>query len=132
MKIGRRIPKGIASTPKPTIPTLIGMRQQAIRKGIWFRALTSMQRGIVNLTIRCIKEIKSSLLGRTLQNIFAVLSQAIEQGYLYRFFAAGKDLAEHLSNAAYSWGNRDALKWRFDKAYIICLGMSKLSGWSYQ
>lgn len=132
MMISKQLLKGTVPTPNQTISNLMDIRKKALRRGLWFRALTSMQRGIVNLTIRYVAAVKSSMLGRTLQDILKVLSQAIEQGYLHRFFIAGKDLAEHLSDAACSWGNKDAVKWKFDKAYILCLGMNKLSGWSYQ
>lgn len=131
VETSRSLLKSAVSAPRPTVPNLIDIRRRAIRKGVWFGTLTSLQQGVVNLTIRCVIEIKSSLLARTLQSIYIILSNAIAQGYLRRFFAAGKDLAEHLSDAAYSWGNQSALMWRFDKAYIICLGMNRLSGWSY-
>ncbi len=132
MNFGDRMFKGIAVGSKPTINGLIDIRKRAFRRGLWFRTLNTMQRGIFNLTIKYVAEIKSSILCRTLTKIYHSLSQAIQQGYFHRYFKAGIEAAEHLSNVAYAWGNFNAIKWKCEEAFIICLGMNKLSGWRYQ
>lgn len=113
------------------ISNLIDVRKKALRQGLWFQAIDSKQRGIVNLTIRYISSIKSNILGLTLQNIFLTLVKALRQGFLNKFYCSGQKLAESMSEAAYSWGNKYALNWKYDTSYIICLGMNRMSGWSY-
>jgi hypothetical protein len=91
-----------------------------------------MQRGIFNLTIKYVSSIKSSSLYVALQNIFITLVKALEKGFLYRFYSQGKELANIMSKAAHSWGNQEAINWKYDPSYIICLGMNKMHGWSYR
>jgi hypothetical protein len=131
LKIHKKILSGIISKRSLNISNLIDVRKKALRQGLWFQAIDSMQRGIVNLTIRYVSAIRSNMLGLTLQNIFLTLAKALERGFLHKFYCTGRELAENMSNAAHSWGNQDALNWKFDATYIICLGMNKMSGWSY-
>ena len=101
---------------------LIALRRLAQRKGVW-SCLTAIERGITNLTIKVVKSIHSNSLTQTLSKIVAKLSQAIKTGYMYKVEIVGRPRAERLSQLVYSWGNKDALRWKDDPAFIRHLGM---------
>jgi len=42
---------------------------------------------------------------------------------IYKFYLKGKLIAYKYSEAAYKWGNREAINWRYDDSYCIYLGM---------
>ena len=101
---------------------LATLKRLSIRKGVW-SCLTGVERGIVNLSIKLVKNIRSRLLSATLQRVVAKLSQAIKSGYLYKFEVLGKPIAERISELFYLWGNKNAIHWKDDLAYVRHLGM---------
>jgi len=66
LKIHKKILSGIISKRSLNISNLVDVRKKALRQGLWFQAIDSMQRGIVNLTIRYVTAIRSNMLGLTL------------------------------------------------------------------
>jgi len=108
---------------------LMALRRLALRKRVWFH-LSDIERGIVNLTIKLVERINSSLLSKTIRQIIAKLTHIINAGYMYKFEVAGRPIAEELSQIYQSWGNKNAFHWKDDMAYIRILGMNALhSGW---
>jgi len=110
-----------------TRETLARTKRKALRKRIWFRVLTKLERGILDLTIRCVERVRSPLLERSLTTILSKLSDAPEKGYLYVVEKIGRPLAAKISSMAKSWGNESAQDWWRDLALIRYLGATTTS-----
>ena len=116
----------LGATESLSTTKLVALRRLALRKGVW-SCLTAIERGITNLTIKVVKSLHSSSLMQTLQKIVAKLTQAIKSGYMYKVEMNGRPRAERLSQLVYSWGNKDAIRWKEDLAYVRHLGMDAYS-----
>ncbi|MDH5461846.1 MAG: hypothetical protein OEX09_06470, partial [Candidatus Bathyarchaeota archaeon] len=53
------------------------IRQKAWRKKVWLKALNSVERGLVSLTIRCVDQVRSSTLIAMLRSIVERLEAAL-------------------------------------------------------
>lgn len=101
--------------------TLILVKQKALRKGVWFKALSRIERGIMDLTIRCVDRVRKISLIKVIVNIIAKLQLASR--FLMEIESKGRFLAERASHISFSWGNESALKWRYDPVFIRYLGL---------
>lgn len=110
-----------------TRETLAKTRRRALRQRCWHRALNRLERGIIDLTLRCVKEVKSSKLRATLETILAKLIEAFRPSYLHVVEKAGRHLAARISRLAQSWGNTRAAEWEDDAAFIRYWGMKALN-----
>ncbi len=91
-----------------------------------WRSFSRIGKGILTLSSSLQLRFRGEMLLRSLVN---VLSEAmLSLSALYQFWVKGVDLAYRLSEAAYNWGNRDALEWRHDDNYAIYLGMNRSNG----
>ncbi|MCJ7635645.1 hypothetical protein MUP77_25045 [Candidatus Bathyarchaeota archaeon] len=106
---------------------LIDLREKCFSKRIWFSSLSSIERSLVNLTIRVVDEVKSSRLNSLLGAIVRRLEEALESPFLKAANLRGLSLVERFVNVAYSWGYATALDWLDDKSYILYLGVSSLN-----
>ena len=89
------------------------------RSRTWFR-LTRRERSIVTLSLRLKIKLQSLDLLRAL---VSVLKKMKESGNtLYAWLTRGVALAWAFSDAATSWGNKEAQSWRYDRGYIFFLG----------
>ncbi len=115
----------------PDISVLKRLRRKSLRIGVWFRALDRAERGLLDLTIRCVKEVRSEKLAMALVHVLSKLFPMVRSRFLNTVEGLGRPLAERLSDAACRWGNIDALKWRFDISFMRWLGLTELSnrGW---
>ncbi len=102
---------------------LAGVRLRALRRRVWFGALDRIERGLVDLTIRYVDQVKSNRLQQVLVEILEKLARALEQG-MVRVLTVGRDLALRASVLAVGWGNSQAYAWRFDKPFALTLGRS--------
>jgi len=105
---------------------LIALRRRAVRRGIWYRALSRTERATIDLTIRCVKTIRSA----TLTRILAEIADKIEcaaTGFLSKAEVVGRELAERAIQLALSWGNKEALKWKDHINFVRYLGAMSLS-----
>ncbi|MFB0523500.1 MAG: hypothetical protein ACETV1_07070, partial [Candidatus Bathyarchaeia archaeon] len=94
--------------------TLARTRTRALRHRCWYKVLSRLERGIVELTIRCVEEVKSTKLQSTLMKIIGKLIQALRPGYLRTAEIVGRPLAARISCLAQSWGNARAAEWEDD------------------
>ena len=112
---------------KLTRAALVDLRARSLRKRVWFKELTAIERTLMNLTIRVVDEVKSSRLKRLLEHIVHKLEKALESSFLMRAGKKGRELAEKLARAAYSWGNIKAFAWAEDESYALFLGISNIN-----
>lgn len=96
---------------------LVLMQRKARRRKVWFRVLNRVERGIVNLTIRCVDRVRSSKLAAMLRNIVGRLEEALRSRVDRFMVKIGQPLARKIACLAVSWGNRDALNWVVDTRF---------------
>ena len=103
---------------------LLLLRKTALRRGVWFGALSQIERGFINLTISCVKKASNGILMRLLLRIVNQLQTAIRSGFFFRLELRGRRLAEERSKIGVSWGNKEANKWAADQGYWRFLALT--------
>ena len=106
---------------------IVGVRTRALRRGLWFRVLDRVERGLVDLTIRWVDRIRSGRLAQVLVRILEKLARAMEDR-MVRVLEKGRALAFRLSDLAVAWGDPTAYPWRFDGNFQRYLGSGVLFG----
>jgi len=102
-------------------------KSQAVRKGVWYEALSRAERAIVDLTIKCVENVRSPTLAKTITRILGKITQTLGKCFIDKAQEIGNDLAKRLSIAAEKWGNQTAQKWKHDKSFIEFLGVTALN-----
>ena len=98
-----------------------------MNKKVWFRTLSHFERSLVSLTIRVVDEVRSSRLSGILSCIMLKLENALESTFLKKALEEGNGRAVANARLACSWGNRTALSWARDRAYVLFLGISSMN-----
>ena len=105
-----------------TREVLVGLKTRGLRRRVWFRVLDRIERGLVDLTIRWVDNVRSGRLTEILLRILVKLGRAMEEG-MARVLLVGRELALRASVLAVRWGNVDAYSWRSDHGFW--LGLAK-------
>ena len=103
------------------------IKAKALRRRVWFRALSRVERGILDLTIRCVEKVRSPFLARTIFDIINKILKTLESGFLEKVNNVGSAIAEKVCGIAERWGNRDASSWRRDSSFIRFLGINAVN-----
>ncbi|MFX0132139.1 MAG: hypothetical protein ACFFDN_00705 [Candidatus Hodarchaeota archaeon] len=90
---------------------LADVRRRALRRGVWFSALDSVERGILTLTSRLVDEVRSTELCVELVKILAKIRDALRSGFVRRMEEYGLVQARRLSAQAVEWGYTSAKGW---------------------
>ncbi len=106
---------------------LVALRTRALRRRVWYRVLSRIERGLVDLTIRWVDRVKSSRLRQVLVEILEKLVRAMEHG-IGRVLVRGEELAFRVSSWSVEWGNISAFSWRFDLSFHRALGLGVIAG----
>ena len=104
-----------------TREVLGGLKTRGLRRRLWYSALSRMERGLVDLTIRWGDKVRSGRMTETLLRILVKLALALATG-MGRVLGRGRKLAARASELAVEWGNRSACSWRFETAFANALG----------
>jgi len=104
---------------------LVALRRRAVRRGIWFRALSRIERATIDLSIRCVKTIRSVILAQIVAEIAEKVERA-PSGFLSIAEVVGRELAERVVELALSWGNGEASEWKDDIGFARYLGAASL------
>ena len=104
---------------------LIKIKHKALRLKIWYR-LNNIERAIIDLTIKCVDKIKSIKLKKIILKILNKIKEAIENDFLNKIYENGLKEIVKIIKIAYSWGNRNSLKWIKDKSFIFYLGIKNI------
>ncbi len=107
-----------------SIGTLAEAKKAALRRGVWFRSLNRIERGIIDLTVRYVENIKSTMLAKIVTAIIEKLQITIESMADKLTRTVGLPLARKMSNIAVSWGNRSASKWAEDRDFARYLAFN--------
>ena len=117
---------GMLSKPL-TRETIVGFRMRALRRGVWFRALDRVERGLVDVTIRWVDRVRSGRLARVLLEILGKLVRALESR-MVRVMETGRGMALRMSQLATGWGNQLAWDWRSNVGFHKALGLGVVVG----
>ena len=110
---------------------LSNVRGKAIRRGVWFKALDNLERGIITLASRVVDRVESAVLGVEIVKILRKLSDAMKSGFSRLMEEYGVFQARKLAAQAAEWGNRKAEEWASDIGlirYLTLIDMNRPSG----
>jgi len=108
------------------------LKQRALRKGIWFKVLDRVDRGIFNLTIEIVESVQSLILARQVMNIMVKLRNALKSEFETYVSTFGVLRLVEIVEQAVKLGCREALKWREDAGFSRYLAMNDIHnavGW---
>ena len=90
---------------------LKGVRLEALRKRVWYRALDRVERGIINLTCSIIDRVESAVLGSVLVRIIDRLREAMKGDFVKVVESVGCERARRLALLARGWCYWDVRGW---------------------
>jgi len=110
---------------------LMDVRRRALRKGIWFKALDSVERGIVELSFRVVDEVRSLDLARVIVMILAKLRDASKSPFTRHVESVGMAKARRLVEQALELGCVEAGGWLSEgfARYLAFIDFNHPSGW---
>jgi hypothetical protein len=103
------------------------IKKAALRRGMWFRALSRVERGVLDLTVRYVVSIKSATLASVVMAILNKLKQVTESKVDRMVKSVGFSLARKISALAHKWGNRLALRWAEDAGFARYLVVAHMN-----
>ena len=106
---------------------LARIKSRALRTRVWFRALSKVERAIVDLTIKCVEHIRSSVLARTIGAIVDKILQYLEEDFITKAEKVGHEIVERLCAIGERWGNKACSTWKCDRCLIRFLGVNTLN-----
>ncbi len=114
---------------------LAALKLRSMRRGIWHRALTQLERAQVDLTVRMVKIVRSPLLAKVLDKIVDKLTSALQSTVLRLIISVGYPEALKLGRVAQSWGHNSAHVWAQDSKFarflaIMYVNSSTIQNWS--
>jgi len=94
------------------------LRGRALRKGLWYRALDHVERGIFCLTCRLVDRVESEVLGVVLVGIVDKLRKVLKSEFVRLMEIYGARKARIIVKQAMNWGNKRAFDWVHDLDFI--------------
>lgn len=102
---------------------LVKLRRKALRRGVWLRVLSGIERSLVDLAIAAVSRVRSLVLARSLAFVVEKLSGFFDSGVERQVRAVGFPLARRLSGIAQRWGNVSASCWACDMGFAVFLAV---------
>jgi hypothetical protein len=106
---------------------LVEIRRKALRRGVWFKALDRVERGILSLTAKVVDRVESVVLGVELVKILAKLRDALKSGFVRRMEEYGLGRALKMARIAVDWGYAIAVDWSSDIGFVRYLTVMDLN-----
>ncbi len=103
------------------------LKQMALRRRVWFKTLTRVDRVLVELTIRVADHVRSLTLSRALFSVVRKLEEAFEYRILHTMEAIGLPLARKFSLLAQKWGNKMATRWTENQSFARFLAIMQIN-----
>ena len=103
------------------------VKARALRRGVWYRAITRVERACIDLVIRLVERVRSYLLGKMVSDVLKKLDEAMESRVQRLMREIGGGLASELSRIAQDWGNQSAVHWAGDSGFIKYLTVACLN-----
>jgi hypothetical protein len=98
-----------------------------MRRRIWYKVLSVLERAQVDLTLRMLERVRSPLLAKVLDSIIEKLSVALRSKVSTLIQSVGFPQALKLSRIAKSWGHRTADKWNSNREFARFLAIMHLN-----
>jgi thermostable 8-oxoguanine DNA glycosylase len=83
---------------------LAGVRREALRKRVWYKALDSLERGILSIASKIIDSVRSMILDHQIVKIIAKLKSANKCDFIKHFERYGMERGRIIQSQAYSFG----------------------------
>ncbi len=106
--------------------SLVKFKFKAMRSGIWYKALSRLDRVLVDLTIRVTEKIRSASLAKSISIVIGKLEGLFENGIEKSVRLIGRRLAEKISTIAQRLGNSSARDWANDYSFALFLAVMHL------
>lgn len=106
---------------------LVLLRVKALRRGVWFKVLNRMERGLIDSVIKVVDRVRSTLLAKVLTSVVKKLLTAMESKVTRMMREVGQSLAQKISLIAQSWGNKSAKEWITNKGFIQYLAVTVMN-----
>jgi hypothetical protein len=107
---------------------LAKLKTIAVRKGLWFKVLSAVERAVVDLTLKVVERVRSSVLKEALKSIASKVVEALKsRSFKERAMAIGRALAKRIACVAERLGNKRAREWAEDPGFVMYLGASWLN-----
>lgn len=106
---------------------LIKARVKAVRQRVWFKALSRVERAILDLTIRCVERVRSRILAKIISNILAKILKTLKPSFLEAAMRIGREIADEVCGIAEKWGNVSASRWKHDLGFVRFLGVTAIN-----
>jgi hypothetical protein len=106
---------------------LFKLKLKAIRRRVWFRALSRIDRVLVDLTIRVVDVVHSSRLSEALFSVVKKLEDGLAGRVSRAIKEVGFSLARKLSLLAQKWGNDLARNWMSDMSFAKFLAIMHIN-----
>lgn len=119
--------RGEVTQRSPTRKDLMRAKTRALRAKVWFKVTSRLERGIVDLTARCVERIRSPVLAKTVSKIIGKIVATLENSFLKRARKMGAKIAERLCEVALAWGNGTASSWKHDLSFVRFLGVNAIN-----
>jgi hypothetical protein len=113
---------------------LSNVRNRALRRGVWFKALDNLERGVLTLASRVVDRVESAVLGTEIVKILRKLTEAMKSGFVRRMEEYGFEQALKMVNKAVEWGNVLAPDWSSDLGfvrYLTVLDFNRPTGFGF-
>lgn len=110
-----------------SVEKLFKIKKFALRRGVWFKALNRIERGVLDLTMKYVDNVKSTKLAKVLEAIIQKLKQATESMVDKLMRTIGIPLAEKISYIATGWGNVSAKSWASDSQFAVFLAVMHIN-----
>ena len=107
--------------------SLLDLKKRALRAGVWFRALSRLDRAFLDLTIKVADVVRSSFLAGRLLEVLDKLAGFLESKFSRALREVGFPLAKRLSLIARGWGYAAAESWDGDVLFARFLAVMHLN-----
>ena len=107
------------------------LRARALRKNVWFKALSRLERSIAEIAVKSLNTIISEKLISALKGILEKLRKALESPVRALAKIVGRQLANLMASVAHSWGNPRAPEWAGDERFATFLAVCYLNTPTY-
>jgi hypothetical protein len=88
---------------------LAKLKAIAVRRRLWYKVLSAAERAIVDLTLKLVERVRSSVLKEVLESIASKVMEALKsRSFKERAMAIGRVLAERHARIAERLGNKRA------------------------
>jgi hypothetical protein len=104
--------------PPLTRGEIVRIKAKAVRRGVWFRALTRAERACIDLAIIVVMRVRSCLLVKVLFSVLKKLEITMESKVRRLMRDVGDTLAKKISHIAQKWGNNSAANWAEDHDFM--------------